>query len=402
MLRVAEAFGTPTYVYIEDHVRTACRQLRHHLADVPTRLLYAMKANPQPALLRIFQEEGLGLDVVSPGEALLALRLGFSPEALLYTANNMTDDEMHRVQALGLLLNIGEADRLERYGQAYPGSRVCIRINPDVGAGHHAHVVTGGKKAKFGIPLDQMDAVRTIAAHDQLKIVGLHQHIGSGIADAAQFRAAMQVLLRATSGFPDLEFLNFGGGLNVPYRPGDAPIDFVNFRAQIVEPLQAFHAAHPQPLTFWFEPGRFLVAEAGVLLVRVNTLKTIGDRTFAGTDSGFNHLIRPILYGAYHGIYNLSNPDGPLQSYDVVGNICESGDLFARDRTLQEVRTGDVLAILDTGAYSMAMASTYNLRPLPAEVLIHPNDTPALIRPRLSDEAWVEQMLAGPWANEHW
>lgn len=384
---IAQTFGTPTYVYAESIIRRQCRQLRAHLSGLPLRLLYAMKANANPVLLQIIRAEGLGIDAVSPAELALALRVGFPPENVLFSANNMTDEEMHDAQARGVLLNIGELSRLEKFGRAYPGRAVCVRLNPQVGAGHHQHVITAGERSKFGIPVQEIDAVKAIARRHGLRIVGLHQHIGSGILNTEHIWRAISVLLEAAGAFPDVRFLNFGGGLGIPYGPHDEPLDFENFRERIVAPLLAFQQRHPSDdLTFWFEPGRYLMAESGVLLVQVNTLKPTPSRTFAGTNSGMGHLVRPAIYGAYHAIYNLSNPDGPLHTYDVTGNICESGDLFARDREVQEIREHDILALLDAGAYGTVMASEYNLRPLPAEVLIREDGTLQPIRRRLTYE----------------
>ena len=371
LLNIVEETSTPTYVYDANVIQRQCRALFTHFNEIPFRLLYAMKANPHPAVLKIMLAEGVGLDVVSPAELKLALQVGFSPGDILYSANNMDDDEMHLAAASGAIMNIGELSRLEKLGRAYPGTSVSIRMNPDLGAGHHQHVVTAGKETKFGIPIAQVRDINQIASDHQLKIVGLHQHIGSGIPDIRSLHDSMLVLLETASHFPSVTFLNFGGGFNIPYRPDQAPLDLENTQQMILPLLQDFAQQwRGKALTFWFEPGRYLVAESGVLLVRVNTLKEANGRTFAGTDSGMGHLPRPVMYGAYHAVYNLSNPDGPLMNYDIVGNICESGDVFARDRAVQEIKEGDVLAILDTGAYAMAMASVYNLRSLPAEVLI--------------------------------
>ena len=397
LIEAAEAFGTPTYVYDEAVVRDRIARLREHLEDLPLRLLYAMKANASPVVLDIIREEGLGVDVVSPGETELALRIGFPPESILFSANNMTDEEMRWAHEKGVMLNVGELSRLERFGEAFPGAEVCVRLNPSVGGGHHAHVVTGGGRSKFGIPMADLDRVRAILHRYDLRPAGLHQHIGSGIMSAELIWEAVRVLLEAARSFEALSFINLGGGLGVPYRPGEKPLDLENFHRVIVEPLKAFRAAHPSPdLTFMFEPGRYLVAEAGVLLTRVNTLKAANGRLFAGTDSGMNHLIRPAIYDAYHHVVNLSNPDGPLRTYDVVGNICESGDYFARDREIAEIREGDVLAVLDVGAYGLSMASLYNLRPLPAEALLPaaPGARPRLLRPRRSPRALIDAFLA--------
>ena len=397
LLEAAEAFGTPTYVYDEAVVRARVARLREHLKGLPLRLLYAMKANANPALLKIIREEGLGVDVVSPGEMELALRIGFLPERILFSANNMTDDEMHEAHGQGVMLNIGELSRLARFGEAYPGAEVCVRLNPAVGGGHHAHVVTGGERSKFGIPVADLGRVRALLRKHDLRLAGLHQHIGSGIMSTSLIWRAVRVLLEAARSFDELSFINLGGGFGVPYRPGERPLDLENFHRAIVEPLKAFRAAHPSPdLTFLFEPGRYFVAEAGALLTRVNTLKAANGRLFAGTDSGMNHLIRPAIYDAYHHVVNLSNPDGPLRTYDVVGNICESGDYFARDREIAEIREGDVLAVLDVGAYGLSMASLYNLRPLPAEALLPaaPGAAPRLLRPRRSPRALIDAFLA--------
>ena len=395
LLEAAERFGTPTYVYAEGTIRRQCRRLREHLDGLPAKLLYAMKANTSPAVLRIIRDEGFGLDAVSPAELVLALRLGFAPADVLFSANNMTDEEMHAAHASGVLLNIGERSRLEAYGRAYPGADVCVRLNPKVGAGHHEHVITAGERSKFGIPVEQAADVRRVAEAHRLRIVGLHQHIGSGILDGARLWEATSVLLDAAVDFPDVRFINVGGGLGIPYRPDEAPLEAANFRSTVAEPLRAFARGHLGPdVRFWFEPGRFLVAEAGTLLVRVNTLKAAYGRVYAGTDSGMGHLVRPTVYGAYHAIANLSNPGGPLKTYDVAGNICESGDLFAKERPVQEVREGDVLAILDAGAYGMAMASEYNLRPLPAEALIGTDGALRLTRRRASPAELVERLLA--------
>ncbi len=393
LLEAAESFGTPVYVYDERTIRRQCQALRTHLAGLPLRLLYAMKANAHPAVLAVIKDEGFGIDAVSPAELALARRVGFAPADILYSANNMNDAEMTEVAAQGILMNIGELDRLEALGRAFPGTEVCVRLNPSIGSGHHEHVVTAGKHTKFGIPIESIDAILAIARRHRLRVTGIHQHIGSGIASMSVLRDTMQLLLEATSRFSDLTFINFGGGFNVPYRAEDEALDLENFQAGIVAPLLA---RLPAGIGCWFEPGRFLVAECGTLVVRATTLKQAYGVTYAGTDSGMAHLIRPAMYGAYHEIVNLSHPEGPIDAYTVVGNICESGDILARDRQLPAIRPGDVLAILDAGAYGMAMASLYNLRPLPAEVMIRRDGRLELIQPRWTPEALLD-FLYGPY-----
>lgn len=394
LLTIAEEYGTPTYVYDERIIHRQCQRLRKHLGRLPLRLLYSAKANTNPAVLRIVNEEQLGLDIVSPGELELALQLGFSPSDLLYSANNMTDEEMHLVHGYDVLLNLGGLSRLAKYGKAFPGADVCLRINPKIGGGHHEHVITAGKHSKFGLSLENIPRAKSIIQKYDLNVVGLHQHIGSGILDPGLYWQAMQVLLEQAMDFTSLQFLNFGGGFGIPYHPEEDEIDLAELRDIIVEPLQAFRGRHPSDdLTFCFEPGRYLVAESGILLTKVNTLKETPHCTFAGTSSGMGHLIRPALYDAYHAVFNLSNPDGPLRTYDITGNICESADLFAKDRQVQEIREGDVLAILDVGAYGVAMASEYNLRPLPAEVMQHRDGSVEVIRPRRSSKWLVNRLL---------
>jgi diaminopimelate decarboxylase len=392
LLDAAARFGTPTYVYAEAVVRAQAARLRALTAGLPADLLYALKANSCPALLAVLKDEGFGLDAVSPGELLLTQRLGFAPEAILFSPNMMADAEMDVAVEAGVLLNVGELSSLDRFGATHPGAEVCVRLNPGTGAGHHAHVVTAGDRTKFGVPLAHVEQVLEIAARHRLRVVGLHQHIGSGILDPARFRAPIEALLGVAERFPDVRFLNVGGGLGVPYRPGEAALDETGFRNSVVSPLATWFDAHPG-VRVRFEPGRFLVAAAGVLLTRVTAVKESGARAFAGTDSGMNHLARPSVYGAYHHVVNLSSLDVPARVYTVTGNICETGDVFAEDRTMPETREGDVLALLDAGAYGMAMASTYNLRPLPAEVFVDAAGGARLVRPRQTAESLVAALL---------
>ena len=392
----AERFGTPVYVHFEATVRARCRALKAALDGLPVRLLYALKANGTPALLRTIAEEGLGFDAVSPGEVALLRQLGIDAGRVLYTTTSPSTDELATAAASGALLNIDDVERLDVFGRRHAGAEVCLRFNTGVGAGHHRHVVTGGKEAKFGIPPEQSGRAAEVAARHGLRVVGLHQHAGSGVAEPEMLWPAVAALLDLAPLFPDLRFLNAGGGLSVPYRPSETAADLGSLRTDVAQPaLDRLAEMGRDDVEIWFEPGRFLVAESGVLVTRVHTLKPTADRVFAGTDSGFNQLLRPTLYDAYHALANLSNPDGELRTYDVVGNVCESGDLFARQREVQELRRGDLLAVLDTGAYGVAMASTYNLRPLPAEVLVREDGRFDLVRRRLSPDELAAAVLRG-------
>ena len=393
--QIASDFGTPTYVYFEQTVLDRINSLKTHLAGLPLQLLYAMKANHAVPIMQRMKQEGLGIDAVSPAELLLALKLGFPAEKILFSANNMTDQEMHFAIKQGVILNVGELSRLEKLGKAYPGTSVCVRLNPQIGAGHHKHVITAGTESKFGIPVEQIEEIHAISKKYDLHIQGLHQHIGSGILDTNTLWKAVSVMLNVSLSFERLEFINMGGGLGIPYRASETGIPMDEFESKIVTPLKQFIADHPsEGLHIWFEPGRYFTAECGVLLATVNTLKETEHITFAGVDSGMNHLIRPAMYGAFHEVVNLTNPEGELKPYDVVGNICESADFFAKGRLIQELRESDVVAVLDAGAYGMSMANMYNLRSLPAEIFVPANSgTPQVFRSRKTSEQLVDAAL---------
>lgn len=376
-------FGSPLYVYDLDVVRARAEALATAFRYRPLRLHYAIKANPAPAVVRTLIQAGYGIDAVSPGEVALGLQLGLAPQDILYTENNMTDAEMAQAMAQGVLINCGSLDRLERLGQA-GCAEAAVRLNPDVGGGLHAKVCTAGPLTKFGIHHSQVASIRHIEEGTGIRVIGAHMHIGSGILDATLFAEAMAVIVEAAIALPHLRFIDFGGGLGVPYRPGDQPINLAELGTAADALMHTVSARYGRPLALHLEPGRFLVAEAGSLYCTVTSIKENPDgRCFVGCDSGFNHLIRPAMYDSHHQIDNCSNPNGAPRQVDVVGNICESGDIFARDRLLPEPRLGDILALRCAGAYGMSMASTYNLRPLPAEVGIEHGE-PRLLRPAQS------------------
>lgn len=364
---------TPFYVYDMDYIIKKYEKLKKCFPWETVRVFYAMKANYNPRMLRIMKEHGFCLDTVSPAEVLLAKKIGFDCKNILFTANNMTDDEMEVVKAQGVLFNIDSLSRLETYGAFYSGSEVCLRINPDVVAGETANVATGGALSKFGILLEDVKKAVAIAREHGIRIVGLHEHTGSGIADTGKVFQSMENLLAVINpqDFPDLEFVDFGGGFKVPYTPEEKEIDYAAFGKKAVELFATACKQYGKKLKLYFEPGKFTVADGGCMVVQVNTVKNNKGRLIVGTDSGFPHLIRPVLYGAYHHVVNLSNPKGAKKIYDVYGNTCESGDCFAKERELPEIRQGDYLAIMNAGAYCRSMASEYNLRPMPAEYLLY-------------------------------
>ncbi len=394
--KTAETFGTPVYVYDESRIKCQLRRLFRHITYRPLAILYAVKANSNSHILKIIIDEYLkmgetvGIDAVSPGEVALILKAGVLPENILFTGNNTTDEEINFVVEKGVLPNIDSLSRLEKFGQKYPGHDVCVRINPDVGDGHHDHCITGGPESKFGIWYLEVGAIKKITESCKLKIIGVHQHIGSQTLDPDKFLFAMEVMLRVARNFPDLKFIDFGGGLGVPYKPEEKPLDVEALGAKMSSYFAEFCEEYNKPLRLVIEPGRYLVAEAGFLLVQVTTIKKNPDgRIFIGVDSGFNHLDRPARYGSWHQIVNISNPTGPEVIVDIVGNLCESGDKFAVQRKIAGPREGDLLVINNAGAYGYSMSSNYNLRPRPPEVLVKGNGDIIEIRKRET----IEQLL---------
>ncbi|MDQ7821599.1 MAG: diaminopimelate decarboxylase [Candidatus Eremiobacteraeota bacterium] len=373
LLKLAGDYGTPLYVYDGDLIEQRYHELLGFFRRPRLRIFYAMKANCNCDVLRILHDAGSSFDAVSLGEVLLARRLGFAGDRVLYTANNVTMAEVERVHSLGILTNIESLSLLSRFGSRFPGAAICMRFNTDVEAGEHKYVMTAGDESKFGILMDQAPEALGLVDKHRLKVIGLHQHVGSGISDTDKVLQGMEKLLSLAGreNFPDLEFIDFGGGFKVPYRPDEKRIDYGALGEKVAALFGGFCRSYGKELEMRFEPGKFLAAESGVLLIGVNTLKRNRGRLIAGTDSGFSQLIRPVFYDAYHHILNLSNPGGAAAPCDIYGNICESGDFFARAREIPQVREGDILAVQNAGAYCYSMGSVYNLRPLPSEVMVH-------------------------------
>lgn len=373
---ICEAFETPFYLYDMNYILNKYIKLKDCFDWDMLQIHYAMKANYNPHILKIMNENDFCIDAVSPAEVLLAISLGFDRKKIIFTANNMTDSEMEIVKQEEVLFNIDSLSRLEEYGRRYPGSEVSLRINPDVVAGETDKVQTAGDLSKFGILLEDVPKAIAIAKKHNIHIIGLHEHTGSGLSETDKVHQGMMNLMSIANpiDFPDLEFIDFGGGFKVSYSPDEPEIDYVSFGKKTVELFDDFCKRYGKKLKLYFEPGKYLVADSGCLLVQVNTVKNNKGRLIVGTNSGFNHLIRPVLYGAYHHIVNISNPHGTPKTYDIYGNICESGDYFATEREIAEIRTGDYLAVMNAGGYSRSMATEYNLRPLPSEYILYDND----------------------------
>ena len=371
MLSIIEEFGSPVYVYDADKIVEQYNTLANAFKGVNLKLKYACKALTNINVLKLLRKQGAGLDTVSIQEVLLGLEAGFEPSEILYTPNCVSFEEIQKAVEIGVQINIDNISILEQFGDAYGGDvPVCIRLNPHIMAGGHSHISVGHIDSKFGISIHQVPHVVRVVKHFGIKVNGLHMHTGSDILDAEVFLIGADLLFKAAQEFTDLEFMDFGSGFKVSYRQGDVTTDVNQLGARIFERFTSFCKEYGRELELWFEPGKYLVSEAGYFLVRANVIKQTTSTVFVGVDSGQNHLIRPKLYDAYHEITNISNPDGTARIYSVVGYICET-DTLGYDRRLNEVKEGDILAIHNAGAYSMTMASNYNSRYRPAEVMVY-------------------------------
>ena len=373
--------GTPLYAYDSSVIARQAARLKTAFAGMPHRIMYACKALPNLTILRLMKRLGTGLDTVSIEEVELGLKAGFTADEILFTPNMVAFPEIERAVVHGVHINIDSIPMLEHFGQAYGGKvPLFLRVNPHIMAGGNERISTGHVDSKFGISIHQLRHVERIVATHGMHIHGLHMHTGSDILDAEVFLQGAELLINTADLFPELRYLNLGSGFKVAYKLEDITTDIEELGRRITERLVKFNVGRSAPVEVWFEPGKFLVSESGTLLVRVNLVKQTTATVFAGVDSGLNHLIRPMMYGAYHQIDNVGNPDGNTRIYTVVGNICET-DTFGWDRKLAEVREGDLLAIRNAGAYGHSMASNYNSRLRPPEILVH-NGKPLLIRRR--------------------
>lgn len=381
LLQCAAEYDTPLYVYYADKMREQYNSLYNAL-DVPkVKLNYACKALTNINVLKIFNELGAGLDAVSIQEAKLGLLAGFAPKDIIYTPNCVSIDEIEKAIALGLRINIDNLEMLEHFGMKYGNELpICIRINPHVMAGGNQKISVGHIDSKFGISIHQLPHILRLVETLNIQVEGLHMHTGSDILDAEVFLFAADILLRQIKHFPDVEYVDFGSGFKVKYKEHDVHTDVKDFGEKISESFRKFCKELGRDLTLMFEPGKYLVSEAGYFLVKTNVVKRTTSTVFAGVDSGLNHLIRPMLYDSYHHISNITNPSGAPRVYTVVGYICET-DTFGWNRKISEVRQGDILAFHNAGAYCFSMASNYNSRYRPAEVLIDGKDV-RLIRER--------------------
>ena len=369
LLSIAHTYGCPVYVYDAYKIRSQYERLIKAFAAVPSlRINYAMKALSNGSILKLMRKLGAGLDTVSIQEVKLGLHAGFALEQIIFTPNGVSMEEIEEAASLGVQLNIDNLSILEQFGSKHPQVPVCIRINPHVMAGGNSKISVGHIDSKFGISIHQIPHILRIVENTKMHINGIHMHTGSDILDIDVFLYAAEILFDAAKHFRELKFIDFGSGFKVPYKEGDIQTDIEELGEKLSQRFLEFCKLYGRDLTLAFEPGKFLVSEAGFFLVKVNVVKQTTSTVFAGIDSGFNHLIRPMFYGATHFIENISNPEGKKRFYSVVGYICET-DTFASNRQIAEISEGDILCFRNAGAYCYTMASNYNSRPRPAEVL---------------------------------
>lgn len=368
---IANEFGTPLYVYDADKMIYQINRLKNSFKGLKLNLHYAVKALNNISILKLMKKQGLGLDTVSIEEVKLGLIAGFTPEEILYTPNCVSFDEIREAVKIGVKINIDNISFLEQFGHEF-GNKVpvCVRLNPHIMAGGNAKIQVGHIDSKFGISILQLRHVLRVVKASNLKINGLHMHTGSDILDADVFLKAAEILFDAAKDFPDLDFIDFGSGFKVGYKESDVTTDIEKLGEKLETAFKTFCKEYGRELEIWFEPGKFIVSESGYFLVKANVIKTTPATVFVGVNSGMNHLIRPMLYDAYHEIVNVSNTSGATRIYTIVGYICET-DTFGWDRKLFEVQEGDILCMKNAGAYGFSMASNYNSRLRPAEVLVY-------------------------------
>ncbi|WP_293294279.1 diaminopimelate decarboxylase [Allomuricauda sp.] len=369
LLQLTEQFGAPLYVYDADKITSQYKKLTNAFKGVPKlKLNYAAKALSNISVLRLLNSLGSGLDTVSIQEVNLGLLAGFKPESIIFTPNGVSLEEIEEAAALGVQINIDNLSILEQFGSKHPDIPVCIRINPHVMAGGNSKISVGHIDSKFGISIHQIPHLLRIVEVTNMNINGIHMHTGSDILDIDVFLYASEILFETAKNFKDLEFIDFGSGFKVPYKAGDIETNVDELGKKLTKKFNTFCKDYGRELTLAFEPGKFLVSEAGYFLAKVNVVKQTTSTVFASVDSGFNHLIRPMLYGSNHEIINISNPKGRERYYSVVGYICET-DTFGSNRRINEISEGDILCFRNAGAYCFTMASNYNSRYRPAEVL---------------------------------
>jgi diaminopimelate decarboxylase len=392
LVEIADEFGSPVYIYHAEKIKEQYHKLVKAFKNSNVKFFYACKALSNVNVLKYIHQLGASLDCVSIYEVRLGLLAGFDKANILYTPNCVDLSEIIEAKELGVNINIDSISILEQFGNKFGNSYpICVRLNPHIMAGGNFKISTGHIDSKFGISIHQMRHIERIVKTTGLKVEGLHMHTGSEIKDVNVFLQGLEVMFEMANHFPDLKFIDLGSGFKVPYQEGDVETDVEMLGNKVEEAFKEYQKETGKEIQIWFEPGKYLVSQAGYFVVKANVIKQTPATVFAGVNSGFNHLIRPMFYDAYHSIENISNPKGAERIYTVVGNICET-DTFAWDRKLNEIREGDYLVFYNAGAYGYEMSSNFNSRLKPAEVLVT-DDKPKLIRRREEFEDLLERQI---------
>jgi diaminopimelate decarboxylase len=392
LIETAQNFGTPVYIYEQEKIESQYKKLTDAFQQTPTRFFYACKALSNINILKIIQQLGAGLDTVSINEVQLGLKAGFAPQQILYTPNCVHFTEIEQAKNLGVHINIDNISILEQFGNTYGDSYpIMVRLNPHIMAGGNLKISTGHIDSKFGISIHQLRHIERIVKTTNLNVEGLHMHTGSEIKDVNVFLQGLDIMLDLATHFPNIKYLDLGSGFKVPYAPNEKATDVSLLGQKMYEALSEFNKETGKALEIWFEPGKYLVSESGYFITKVNTVKQTPATVFAGVDTGFNHLIRPMFYDSYHHIENISNPEGVERIYTVVGNLCET-DTFCWDRVLNEIREGDYLLFKNAGAYGFEMASSFNSRTRPAEVLFTKGQSHLIRRRETLDDLLANQI----------
>lgn len=392
--QLTKEYGSPLYVYDGQIIENQVRKIKEAFVDVDVKIKYACKANTNISVLSLMRKLGVELDVVSPQEMRLGFAAGYKPEQIMYTSSGVSFDEIEDAVSNNVLINIDNLPTLKMFGQKYGNSFPCtIRIRPNVVGGGNVKIMTGHPDAKFGIAIEQKEEILSIVEKYNINIVGLHQHTGSDIKDGNTFVEVAQILLNLAFDFPNLQFIDYGGGFKVAYKEGDVVTNMTDLGEKLSKSFNEFCEKYGKKLQLWFEPGKFLVSECGYLLATANIVKENPRKTLIGLNTGLNHLIRPMMYDAYHDVFNGTNTDlSQTEKYDVVGYICETDDI-AKERNLAKTQAGDIIVIKNAGAYGFSMASNYNSRFRPAEVLIYKNQAHLIRKRETMDDILKNQVL---------
>ncbi len=393
LLQIAKDYGSPVYVYDAHKMEDQYNRLTAAFSKVnKLKINYAAKALTNISVLKFINKLGAGLDTVSIQEVRLGLHAGFVPEKIIYTPNGVSLEEIEEVAKLGVQINIDNLSILEQFGTKHPNTPVCIRINPHIMAGGNTNISVGHIDSKFGISIHQTPLLLRIVKNTKMTINGIHMHTGSDILDIGVFLYASEILFDVAKQFEGLEFIDFGSGFKVPYKENDIETNIEELGEKLTERFHKFCKNYGKEVTLAFEPGKFIVSESGYFLTSVNAIKQTTSTVFAQIDTGFNHLIRPMLYGSQHAIENISNPNGKQRFYSVVGYICET-DTFANNQRISEITEGDILAFKNAGAYCFMMASNYNSRFRPAEVLWYNNNANLVRKREVFEDLTKNQIL---------